>query len=227
MNKEIKPTLELHISLDLSDIFGFLQNLSGPHNIFWFPSCLPSASGTAELYNNRWKSFSRVNLLFPGRCDLYGDPHYISFQGVPFDFLDECTYVLVEEQSPRHNLTIAVDNFYCFPGLEGSCVKGLILKYQGNVATLDISPSSATVQVQPSLCRDSLNPTYPSKSTVCHPLPLGHTEQPDHPATVWGGRLEIRDHWAHRVHSPPGHPLLRLPQPVVDAGGQSGHGAFP
>lgn len=83
----------------------------------------------------------------PGQCELYGDPHYISFQGVTFDFLDECTYVLVEEQSPRHNLTIAVDNFFCIPGLEGSCAKGIILKYQNNIATLSIIPYLFAVQV--------------------------------------------------------------------------------
>uniref|UniRef100_A0A665X7E0 Mucin 6, oligomeric mucus/gel-forming n=1 Tax=Echeneis naucrates TaxID=173247 RepID=A0A665X7E0_ECHNA len=80
------------------------------------------------------------------RCDLYGDPHYISFNGVPFDFLDECSAVLVEEQSPQHDLSIIVDNFYCVPGLLGSCAKSVILKYQSNVATLSIVPDLFTVQ---------------------------------------------------------------------------------
>ncbi|XP_070848713.1 mucin-6 [Chaetodon trifascialis] len=80
------------------------------------------------------------------RCELYGDPHYISFQGVVFDFMDECTYILVEERSPRHHLTIAVDNFHCVPGLEGSCAKGVILIYQDNIATLNIIPHLFAVQ---------------------------------------------------------------------------------
>lgn len=131
----------------------------------WFLAWLLCSSGKAWVLN-QWKLFiSYPNVLvLPGRCDLYGDPHYISFQGVPFDFLNECTYVLVEERSPRFNLTIAVENFDCVPGLQGSCVKGIILKYQGNVATLSISPSSAIVQVESSLCRDSLNSTSWSKS---------------------------------------------------------------
>lgn len=82
-----------------------------------------------------------------GRCELYGDPHYISFQGVTFDFLDDCTYILVEEQSPRHHLTIAVDNYYCVPGLPGSCAKGIILQYHSNIATLSIIPDMYEVQV--------------------------------------------------------------------------------
>lgn len=83
----------------------------------------------------------------PGRCELYGDPHYISFQGVAFDFLDECTYVLVEERSPHYNLTIAVENIYCVPVLQGSCAKGIIVKYQNNIATLNIKPTLFAVQV--------------------------------------------------------------------------------
>lgn len=86
-------------------------------------------------------------VLLPGRCEIYGDPHYISFQGVAFDFLEDCTYVLVEEQSPLHHLTIAVDNYFCVPGLDGSCAKGVILKYQNNTASLSINPYLSKVQV--------------------------------------------------------------------------------
>ncbi|XP_040886602.1 mucin-19-like [Toxotes jaculatrix] len=92
------------------------------------------------------------------RCDLYGDPHYISFEGVTFDFLDECTYILVEEQSPQHHLSIAVDNFYCVPGLDGSCAKGIILKYQNNIATLNIVPDLFTVQA--TLNNVTIQPPY-------------------------------------------------------------------
>ncbi|XP_051247766.1 mucin-2-like isoform X4 [Dicentrarchus labrax] len=92
------------------------------------------------------------------RCELYGDPHYISFQGVPFDFLDDCTYILVEERSPRHHLTIAVDNFFCVPGLDGSCAKGIILKYQNNIASLNIIPHLFAVQA--TLNNVTIKPPY-------------------------------------------------------------------
>lgn len=110
--------------------------------------------------------------MLPGRCELYGDPHYISFQGVAFDFMEECTYILVEEQSPRHNLTIAVDNFYCVPGLRGSCAKGIILKYQDKLATLKIHPYLFAVQVKVPFFLfftggEVTMPTYTSVLTIC------------------------------------------------------------
>ncbi|XP_060886380.1 mucin-19-like [Labrus mixtus] len=92
------------------------------------------------------------------RCDLYGDPHYITFQGVPFDFLNDCSYILVEERSPRHHLTIAVDNFFCIPGLDGSCVKGIILKYQNSTATLKLNPPLSSVQA--TLNNMTIEPPY-------------------------------------------------------------------
>ncbi|XP_054862830.1 mucin-19-like isoform X1 [Amphiprion ocellaris] len=92
------------------------------------------------------------------RCEVYGDPHYITFQGLNYDFLDECTYTLVEEQSPRHHLTIVVDNFYCVPGLQGSCAKGITLTYNNNIATLRIIPHLFTVQA--TLNNVTIQPPY-------------------------------------------------------------------
>ncbi|XP_054595563.2 mucin-6 isoform X2 [Nothobranchius furzeri] len=80
------------------------------------------------------------------RCELYGDPHYISFQGVPFDFLDDCTYILVEERTPRYHFTIAVDTFYCVAGLLGSCTRGIFLTYQNSTASLRVNTHTYAVE---------------------------------------------------------------------------------
>ncbi|XP_056281300.1 mucin-2-like [Pseudoliparis swirei] len=92
------------------------------------------------------------------RCELYGDPHYISFQGVSFDFMLECTNILVEERSPHHNLTIAVENENCVEGLRGSCVKTVILTYHNNTATLSILPTLQSVQA--TLNNVTIEPPY-------------------------------------------------------------------
>ncbi|XP_059182325.1 mucin-2-like [Centropristis striata] len=92
------------------------------------------------------------------QCELFGDPHYISFAGLYFSFQEPCTYILVEEQSPRYHLTIAVDNYYCFEGLDGTCAKGIILEYQKNTATLSIIPDLFKIQV--TLNNMTIEPPY-------------------------------------------------------------------
>ncbi|KAI3366869.1 hypothetical protein L3Q82_009520 [Scortum barcoo] len=155
--------------------------------LFKYNSCYPRCSESVPYYDENTGKCTKLRnctcyfndtIILPGtkvmiesvkcycengtikcrRCDLYGDPHYISFQGVTFDFLDDCTYILVEERSPLHNLTIAVDNFDCVSGLEGSCTKGLILKYQNNIAALTIIPDLFAVQA--SLNNVTVEPPY-------------------------------------------------------------------
>lgn len=75
-------------------------------------------------------------MLSSGQCDVYGDPHYTSFAGQDFTFLQNCTYILVEERTPHHNLSISVDNYYCEPS--ASCAKGIILKYHNNTVILQV-----------------------------------------------------------------------------------------
>ncbi|XP_072530366.1 mucin-6-like [Salminus brasiliensis] len=80
------------------------------------------------------------------QCDLYGDPHYVSFSGTRFNFLDNCTYTLVKEKNPRHQLSITVDNYFSYPRLFGSSVKGIILKYHNDTVTLRVNDDYKRVE---------------------------------------------------------------------------------
>ncbi|XP_032895186.1 mucin-2-like isoform X3 [Amblyraja radiata] len=63
-------------------------------------------------------------------CEVYGDPHYKTFNQLSYDFYERCTYVLMEEQNPKYNLRVLVDNYNCISFVPFSCPKGLIIFYE-------------------------------------------------------------------------------------------------
>ncbi|XP_016126944.1 LOW QUALITY PROTEIN: mucin-19-like [Sinocyclocheilus grahami] len=91
------------------------------------------------------------------QCQVYGDPHYISFQGITFDFMDNCTYTLVEEQVLQHRLSITVDNYYCVPEIDNSCSRGITLKYWNDIATLMVTEEFT---VESTLNQEIIKPPY-------------------------------------------------------------------
>ncbi|XP_078391220.1 uncharacterized protein LOC144673105 [Cetorhinus maximus] len=69
-------------------------------------------------------------------CEVWGDPHYRTFNGLQYDFFENCTYILVEEQVPKYNFKILLDNYFCWPSVPKSCPKGLIIFYNGNTVAI-------------------------------------------------------------------------------------------
>ncbi|XP_068459808.1 mucin-2-like [Clinocottus analis] len=69
-------------------------------------------------------------------CEGWGDPHYITFDGLYYSYQGNCTYVLMEEILPKHNLNIYIDNVYCDPNEDVSCPRSIIISYQSEVVTL-------------------------------------------------------------------------------------------
>lgn len=66
-----------------------------------------------------------------GSCSGWGGSHYITFDGTPYSFWDNCTYVLVREIHPRHGgLTVLLHNHYCgaAPG-PTRCPRALSIRY--------------------------------------------------------------------------------------------------
>ncbi|XP_078453023.1 mucin-2-like [Lampetra planeri] len=72
------------------------------------------------------------------KCQGWGDPHYITFDGVRYTFLEDCTYILVEERVQQHNLTILLDNYQFNRGNPASFVRGLVVNYNGNSVNMSI-----------------------------------------------------------------------------------------
>ncbi|ETE58250.1 Mucin-5AC, partial [Ophiophagus hannah] len=70
-------------------------------------------------------------------CTGWGDPHFITFDGVYYTFLDNCTYVLVQQIIPKYNnFKILLDNYYCDTEDQLSCPQSIIIHYKSSVIVL-------------------------------------------------------------------------------------------
>ncbi|XP_058264562.1 mucin-2 isoform X1 [Hemibagrus wyckioides] len=69
-------------------------------------------------------------------CEGWGDPHYKTFDGRFYSHQGECTYVLMQEISPKHHLKIYIDNVNCDPRESVSCPRSIIVSYNNLVVTL-------------------------------------------------------------------------------------------
>uniref|UniRef100_A0A8C6D148 Mucin-2 n=1 Tax=Moschus moschiferus TaxID=68415 RepID=A0A8C6D148_MOSMO len=88
-------------------------------------------------------------------CDCYctgwGDPHYVTFDGLYYSYQGNCTYVLVEEISPKvDNFGVYVDNYHCDVNDEVSCPRTLIVRHETQevlIKTVQMTPIRVQVQV--------------------------------------------------------------------------------
>ncbi|XP_025029576.1 intestinal mucin-like protein [Python bivittatus] len=70
-------------------------------------------------------------------CSGWGEPHFITFDGVYYNFLDNCTYVLVQQIIPKYdNFKVLIDNYYCDSEDQLSCPQSIIIHYKSSVVVL-------------------------------------------------------------------------------------------
>ncbi|XP_049569370.1 mucin-2 [Orcinus orca] len=88
-------------------------------------------------------------------CDCYctgwGDPHYVTFDGLYYSYKGNCTYVLVEEVTPTmDNFGVYIDNQHCDIDSQVSCPRTLIVRHETQevlIKTVHTMPMRVQVQV--------------------------------------------------------------------------------
>ncbi|XP_037371555.1 intestinal mucin-like protein [Talpa occidentalis] len=77
-------------------------------------------------------------------CSGWGDPHFVTFDGLYYSYQGNCTYVLVEEITPKvDNFGVYIDNYHCDPSDQVSCPRTIIVRHETQEVLLK------TVQMQP------------------------------------------------------------------------------
>lgn len=83
----------------------------------------------------------RRSLPRAGVCSGWGDPHYITFDGTYYTFLDNCTYVLVQQIVPVFgHFRVLVENYFCDAEDGLSCPQSIIVEYHENRVMLTRKP---------------------------------------------------------------------------------------
>lgn len=92
-------------------------------------------------------------------CDCYctgwGDPHFVTFDGLYYSYQGNCTYVLVEEITPTvDNFGVYIDNYHCDANDKVSCPRTLIVHHETQevlIKTVHMMPIEVEVQVNKQL----------------------------------------------------------------------------
>ncbi|XP_045069570.1 intestinal mucin-like protein, partial [Coregonus clupeaformis] len=79
-------------------------------------------------------------------CSGWGGSHYMTFDGVYYNFQENCSYTLMKEINLKYNLTIIVDNHYCGNADSGFCPQSLLIHYKSYEVILTQQRSGETTE---------------------------------------------------------------------------------
>ncbi|XP_062054496.1 mucin-5AC [Lepus europaeus] len=82
-------------------------------------------------------------------CSGWGDPHYITFDGTYYTFLDNCTYVLMQQIVPVFgHLRVLIDNYFCDAEDGLSCPQSIIVEYRHDRVVMTRKPVAGVMTNQ-------------------------------------------------------------------------------
>uniref|UniRef100_A0A8C9DZT8 Uncharacterized protein n=1 Tax=Phocoena sinus TaxID=42100 RepID=A0A8C9DZT8_PHOSS len=74
-------------------------------------------------------------------CSRWGKPHYVTFDGTYYTFLDNCTYVLVQQIVPVFgHFRVLIDTYFCDAEDGLPCLQSIIIEYQQDRVVLTRKP---------------------------------------------------------------------------------------
>uniref|UniRef100_G1PLV6 Uncharacterized protein n=1 Tax=Myotis lucifugus TaxID=59463 RepID=G1PLV6_MYOLU len=143
-------------------------------------------------------------------CSSWGDSHYVTFDGTPYSFRDNCTHVLMREIRPRHgNLTILLDNHHCGAAASASCPRALSVRYESSEVVLT-TETTASGQEEGLILFDRVRVSQGfSKNGVSVSMTASSTMRVDIPAvgvsvTFDGQVFQVQLSYSHFSHNTEG-----------------------